>query len=323
MPSRRSSSHVRPRPPSRGRPTAQPVKVASPDRRRVRQYQGLDARRPKAPLVSRTVLRLGIAALAVVIFVFVSGAMGPILGTLANGFGTAFGKLTATPVPSATDLPPAGAPSIASPAQPFTNQAEIELTVTVPQEAVGDPSAKIRVYLELEGLDPAPVVDVPVGTTSRMTVPFELTAGKNNITATLFRGTEESEPSPVVTYVLDQDPPKITVKSPKNGAAVDVPDVTISGTTQPGTSLVALNAANATSISSQADKDGKFEFGMLLAPGTNSITITGTDPAGNTNKVTLKLLQGSKEMGVRLTASSYRISASKHPASMQLAVLVT
>ena len=99
--------------------------------------------------------------------------------------------------------------------------------------------------------------------------------------------------------------------------------MTISGTTQPGTSLVALNAANATSISSQADKDGKFEFGMLLAPGTNSITITGTDPAGNTNKVTLKLLQGSKEMGVRLTASSYRISASKHPASMQLAVLVT
>ena len=289
----------------------------------MRQYQGMEARKPKAPLVSRTVLRLSIAALAVVIFMFVSGAMGPVLGSLANGFGVAFGKLTATPVPSATDLPPAGAPSIASPEQPYTNQEQIDLIVTIPQEAVGDTSAKIRVYLALEGLDPAPVVDVPVGTTSRMTVPFELTNGQNDITATLFRGSEESEPSPVVTIILDQEAPKITVKSPKNGAAVDVPDVTISGTTQAGTSLVAVNAANGTSISSQAAKDGTFSFGMLLAAGTNQITITGTDPAGNTGKMTLKLLQGSKEMGVRLTASSYRISASKHPASMQLVVLVT
>ena len=289
----------------------------------MRQHQGIDARRPKAPLASRTVLRISVVALAVVIFVFVSGAMGPVLGSLANGFGVAFGKLTATPVPSATNLPPAGAPSIASPAQPYTNQAEIELTVTIPQEAVGDTSAKVRIYLALSGLDPAAVVDVPVGTTSRMTVPFELTKGQNSITATLFRGSQESDPSPPVTYVLDQDAPKITVKSPKNGAAVDIPDVTITGTTQPGTSLVAVDDANGTSISSQADKDGKFEFGMLLAPGTNTITITGKDPAGNTGTAKLKLIQGSAKMGVRLTASSYRISASKHPASMQLVVLVT
>ena len=289
----------------------------------MRQYQGMDGRRPKAPLVSRTVLRLSIAALAVVIFLFVSGVMGPLLGSLANGFGTAFGKLTATPVATETNLPPTGAPSVAAPAQPYTNVAQVELTVTIPSEAVGDPSAKIRVYLALEGLDPAPVVDVPVGTTSRMTVPFELTAGQNNITATLFRGSTESAPSPVVTYFLDQDAPKITVKSPKNNAAVDVPDVTITGTTQPGTSLVALNDANGTSISSQADRDGAFSFGMLLAAGTNQITITGTDPAGNIGTTTLKLLQGSKEMNVRLTASSYRISASHHPPSMQLVVLVT
>src|SRR5262245_52942521 len=121
MPSRRTSSHVRPRPPSRGRPTAQPVKVGAPDRRRVRQYQGMDARRPKAPLVSRTALRLSVAALAVVIFMFVSGAMGPILGSLSSAFGSAFGRLTATPVPSATAAPPADAPSIASPENAYTN----------------------------------------------------------------------------------------------------------------------------------------------------------------------------------------------------------
>jgi hypothetical protein len=323
MPSRRSSSHVRPRPPSRGRPTTQPVKVAAPDRRRVRQHQGMDARRPRAPLATRTLLWLSIAGLAIAVFVFASGGIGPVLNSLAGSFGNAIGRLTATPLPSATTPPPADAPSIASPEQPYTNQPEIALAVTVPQEAVGDPTAKILVYLALEGLDPAPIVYVPVGTTSRITVPFQLTDGRNDITATLFRGEEESEPSPLVTWYLDREAPKITVKSPKNGSAVDVPDVTIKGTTQAGTSLVAVNGANGTSISSLAAKDGTFEFGMLLAAGTNQITITGTDPAGNTGETKLKLIQGSKEMGVRLTASSYRISVSKPPASIQLSVLVT
>lgn len=289
----------------------------------MRQYQGMDARRPKAPLATRTLLWLGMAGLAVAVFVFASGGIGPVLSSLAGSFGSAFGRLTATPVPSATAVPDAHAPSIASPEQPYTNQPQIDLTVTVPQAAVGDPAAKVRIYLALEGLDPAPVVDVPVGTTSRMTIPLELTNGRNDVTATLFRGTVESEPSPAVTFYLDQEAPKITVTSPKNGAAVDLPDVTIKGTTQAGTSLVALNKANGTSISSMAGKDGKFEFGMLLAPGTNEITITGTDPAGNTGTSKLKLIQGSQEMGVRLTASSYRISASKHPASLQLVVFVT
>jgi hypothetical protein len=302
---------------------SQPVKAAAPDRRRVRQYQGMDARRRKAPLATRTVLGLTMVAFAFAVFVLASGGLGPVLHSLATGFGSAFDRLTATPLPTATAVPTADAPSVAAPEQPYTNQPNVNLTVTVPEAALGDPNAKVRVYLALKGLDPAPIVDVPVGTTRQMTVPFELTDGQNDITATLFRGTEESDPSAVVTYVLDRDPPKITITSPKNGSTVDVPDVTIKGTTQAGTSLVALDDANGTSISSLAAKDGTFEFGMLLAPGTNQITITGTDPAGNTGSMKLKLIQGSKEMGVRLTASSYRISASKHPASMQLVVLVT
>jgi large repetitive protein len=321
MTTRRGSSHVRPRPPSSGR--KQPVKVAPPDRRRVRQYRGLDARRKRAPLATRTLLALGVLALAAATFVLASGGLGAALHTLGSGIESALGRLTATPVPSATLLPPTNSPVLTPPAQPFTNVATVDLTVSVPVEVVGDPTAKVRIYLALEGLDASPVVDVPVGTTSRMTVPFDLTPGRNDISATLFRGDEESDFSPIVTWFLDQDPPKITVTAPKNGAAVDTPDVTIKGKTQANTSLVALNAANGTSISSVAAKDGTFEFGLPLAPGTNEIKITGTDPAGNVGQTTLKLLQGSKEMGVQLTASTYRISVAHHPGSLQLVVLVT
>lgn len=321
MTNRRGSSHVRPRPPSSGR-TVQPVKVAAPDRRRVRQHRGLDARRPRAPLATRTLLVLAVVLLGTAAFLVASGGIGPVLTSLANSFGGAFGRLVATPVPTSTELPPTNAPRIEPPDQPYTNQADIELSVSVPVEVLGDPTAKVRLYLALTGLPAAPIVDVPVGTTSRMTVPFHLTTGRNDITATLFRGNEESEPSAIVTWILDTDPPKITITSPKNNAAVDTPEVTIKGKTQAGTSLVALNAANDTSINSVADTDGTFQFGLQLAAGANAITITGTDPAGNVGTTKLNLLQGSTQMVVRLTASSYRISASHHPPSLQLNVLV-
>jgi hypothetical protein len=321
MTTRRGSSHVRPRPPSGGR--TQPVKVAAPDRRRVRQHRGLDARRKRAPLATRTLMAIGVAILAAVAFLAASGSIGPVLNTLGAGIGSALGRLTATPVPSATLLPPTNSPVITPPEQPFTNRDTIDLMVSVPAEVVGDPTAKVRVYLALEGLEAVAVVDVPVSDTSRMTVPFELTVGRNDISATLFRGDEESDHSPIVTWYLDKEPPKITITSPKNGAAVDSPVVTVKGKTQANTTLVVLNAGNGTSISSVAAKDGTFEFGLTLAAGTNQIKITGTDPAGNVGEANLKLIQGSTKMGVRLTASTYTIDLSRLPRTLQLVAKVT
>ena len=323
MPSRRSAAHVRPRPPSSGRPRLQPVKTAAPDRRRVRQHKGLDARRPRAPLVLRTLLALSVAVLGAGVFLVASGGVGPVLSTLAAGFNTAFGKLTSTPIPLETFLPPTDSPRINPPEQQYTNTDLVELTVSVPIEVLGDPTARVRFYLALEGLEPAPVFDVNVGTTSRMVIPFNLTEGRNDISATLFRAEEESEHSPIVTYILDLTPPKITVTSPKNKAAIDAPQVRIKGTTQGNTTLVVRNEANGTSITTAAGKDGSFEFVMQLGTGANVIEITGTDPAGNVGSKKLTVLQGSDDLGVRLTASIYRISVKDPPSSIQLVVVVT
>src|SRR3990170_3691636 len=99
MTSRRGSSHVRPSPPSTGR-TTQPVKVAAPDRRRVRQHRGLDARRQRAPLATRTLLALSVVILAGAAFMVASGGIGPGLAALGGGFTAAFDRLTATALPS-------------------------------------------------------------------------------------------------------------------------------------------------------------------------------------------------------------------------------
>jgi hypothetical protein len=209
------------------------------------------------------------------------------------------------------------------PDQPYTNEESVNLSISVPLEALGDPTSKVRIYLALEGLEAAPVLDVPVGTTSRLIVAFDLTKGRNDISATLFRGAEESDHSPIITWFLDQEPPKITVASPKNGAAIDSPEATIRGSTQAGTTLIARNAGNAASITTVAARDGSFEIGLPLVPGENRIQISGTDPAGNQGETTLKLIQGNTDMRVNLRASTYRISVKRHPSSLQLTVVVT
>jgi large repetitive protein len=273
--------------------------------------------------VLRTLLVLAVAILAGGVLLAASGGIGPALGALAGGFNTALNKLVATPVPTSTDLPPTDSPRIAPPEQPYTNTAAIALNVSVPSAVVGDPTAKVRIYLALAGLEAAPVIDVPIGTTSRMVVPFELTEGRNDISATLFRGDQESEHSLIVTWILDVDPPKIAIASPQDGASVDTPVVTIKGTTQAGTTLVARNAANNVSITTIAARDGTFELSLPLVPGEQEIAISATDPAGNQAEKTITLKQGSTQMRVQLRASAYQISVAHHPSSLQLTVLVT
>ena len=322
MPSRRSR-HVRPRQASTGRPQLQPIKAKAPDRRRVRQHPGLSARRRRAPLVLRTGLALAVVMLAGGVFLLASGGIGTGLTALAGGFSNAFNRLVATPVPTGTDLPPGDSPRIAPPEQPYTNEALVDLNVSVPVAVLGDQGAKVRIYLALEGLKSAPVVDVPVGTTSRMVVPFTLTEGRNDISATLFRGGSESEPSPIVTWVLDLTPPKINIASPEDGAAIETPAATIKGTTQAGSTVIVRNPANSASITAVAGRDGSFEIELPLVPGDNQIEIDATDVAGNTAQKTLKVTQGSTKMRVRLSASLYQISIAHHPSSLQLTVLVT
>lgn len=322
MTSRRGATHVRPRPPSSGRPV-QPVKVAAPDRRRVRQHRGLDARRPRAPLVPRTLLAMSVVLLAGAAFVLASGGIGPIVSTLGLGFQAAVDRLVATPVPTEAAFLPTEYPRIASPAQPYTNQEEVELEVSVPAEAVGDPGARVRVYLALEGLEPAPVGEWAVGSTGRLLIPFELTEGRNAISATLVRSeTDESEHSPIVIWILDLKPPKINIESPEDGENIDTPDATITGSTQASSTLVARNMANSASISTVAARDGTFEFQLPLVQGDNRIELTATDPAGNQNTRQLELIQGSTEMRVNLRASVYTISVKNHPSSLQLVVVV-
>ncbi len=325
MPTRRDgrSSHVRRRPPSTGRPAPQRVRVPTPDAYRLKQARGLGRRRRGLPLPARALLAVAVIALGGAIYATATGGIGTLVRALSTSLTGIVDQITATPTPSSTPLVIAGGPVIASPAEPYTNQPRADLDVTIPNEYVGDPEVRVRVYLAFEGVAPAPIAEVAVGSTIRLIVPVDLTPGRNDFTATIVEAGIESEASPVVTFILDTDPPVFTISSPAEGATINRSTVAINGTTQPRTTLLARNQLNATSISGQAGPDGTFSLELPLVPGPNTILLSGTDPAGNPGELSFSVVRGNGTLTATLTASAYRIAIGSLPVSLQMSVLVT
>jgi len=268
-------------------------------------------------------LVLAVSALGVAVFMTATGGIGPLVESIGSSLSGVVSRISATPRPSATPVIVTGAPTIAAPAEPYTNLDTADLQVSVPIEYVGNKSAHLRIYLALEGQAPAPIAEVPVGATITQIVPVELTAGRNDLSATIVEGAIESGASPVVTFIYDKDPPKIVVSSPKAGTTINRGTVSITGTTQPRTTLLARNEMNGTSVSGYAATDGTFTLDLPIELGPNTIDINGTDPAGNTGHLSLALVRGSGQLTATLTASAYRISVASLPRSLQMSVLVT
>ncbi|HEX5240668.1 MAG TPA: Ig-like domain-containing protein [Candidatus Limnocylindrales bacterium] len=295
--------------------------MPAPSAQRVRQHRGIEGRRRGLPIISQAILTLSILALGAVVFLTAGGAIGPLVASLGNTIQGAVGKLAGSEQPSPSIVVATDAPIIAAPDHPLTNQKTINLAITVPVATIGT-DAKVRVYVALQGLTPAPVREAAIGGTATVDVGVQLTKGPNTFTATIVRDGVESPPSDPQTITLDQDPPKITVSAPKNGATVSGATVTLTGTTQAQSQLVAQNAANGSSISGLADANGKFSLTLPIDAGANAITITATDPAGNVGTASITVNEGTGKLRASLSASLYRISISKPPGSLQLRVTV-
>lgn len=275
-------------------------------------------------MILRAGMAVAVVALGVGVFVVASGGLSRAVAAIGSSVDGFIDDLSATPSPRPTVAMVADPPLIERPAEPYTNQPAIDLVITVPPDVVGDPAARLRLYLALPDQVPAPILEVGIGTTRRVVLPdVELTDGANDFTATLVGPAGESEPSPLVTFVLDTAQPKVTLTSPKNGATVNRAAVELVGKTQGRSTLVARNEANNASVTGSAAVDGTFKLTLPLEGGTNGITITATDPAGNVGSVVVAVRRGSGKLAAKLTASAYQLSLRKLPATLELGVLVT
>ncbi len=315
-------THVRPRPPSTGRPAPVKVKPRSPGSGRLSGHQPIRRSRG-VPLIFRLGLLAAVLALSAgVLFVGLKG-FGGIVGGLGSTFGGFVAGVTSTPSPRPIVPIVADAPSLEQPTEPYTAEGTVDLVVTVPAALVGDPDHRVKVYLQLPDQVPTAIQESPISETPKTIIPVTLEKGINDFSVSITGPGGESEHSAVVRYVLDAAPPKITVTSPKNNAVVNGTAVKIKGKTQARTTLLARNDSSGSSIAGTAGPDGTFTLSLQLTSGVNQITITGTDPAGNVTEVTFIVRRGSGKLTAKLTASSYQIKRSKLPEPVTLFVKVT
>jgi hypothetical protein len=261
---------------------------------------------------------LGIAALSVA-----AGGVGVVVGGVGSTVSGFITDVTSTPSPRATLVQVTDAPRIEQPAEPYTNEPTVDLAVTVPQALAGDTDHRVRVFLALEGQRPTAIQEAAIGPSNRVIIPVQLEKGINDFSVSIVGPNDsESETSATARYVYDDQPPKITISTPKNNATVNRQAVEIKGKTQARTTLLAHNDANGSSITGTATADGSFTLNLAITSGVNQITISGTDPAGNVSEVVLNVKRGNGKLTVDLRADDYSIRRSRLPQSVTLTATV-
>ncbi len=165
------------------------------------------------------------------------------------------------------------APIITQPASPTNNQ---NITVSGTAEA----GASIKIYLA-SGQGTASLIGTATADgQGSFTLPnVTLTEGGNSITATATdTAGNTGASSTAVTVLLDTKAPVITVLAPENNSFSLTQDITLSGTLDEAATLL-INGAAATV------NNNVFSHPVTLSAGANTITLSATDPAGNTSSV--------------------------------------
>ncbi len=315
-------SQVRPRPPSSGRPAPVTVRPRTPAPGRLGAHRRVERTRGLA-FPFRLLFVIAVVALCGGVLFAATGGVGKVAAAVGSTFSGFFADLTATPAPSAPPSLLSDAPVLEEPAEPYTNQPTVDLVGSVPASLVGSANVSIRVYVALGDQPPGVVSEVPVGRTPRFIVPgITLIEGSNAFSARIVGPSGLSEPSPVVTYILDSAKPKIKLSSPKNGAVVNAKTVQLVGQTQPRSALQARNVSTKAVVSGAADANGNFSIILPIGTGKNDIAITATDPAGNANQLTLAVQKGAGVLAATLSVSAGRIRLSALPEPITLTVVV-
>jgi hypothetical protein len=277
------------------------------------------------PLPIKAAMAASVGVLSLAILWIASGAVGPAVDGAVRGIGglvTTVGNVVSSPEPTGAPAI-ADAPSIVQPAEPYTNDDAVDVTVNVPASVAGQQGYTVRLWVTVKDGDPQVITEVPVAATSVLVIPdVELVKGRNDIQASIVGPGGESELSGVATWTLDQSRPKVTITSPKDNAATAKDSVTVKGKTQANSVVRVKNALTGATETGNADTDGLFSIKVVVEPGINELTVTAVDPAGNPNTDTVTVRKGSGSMQVSLTGTAYRFTAKRLPAHVTFTVRV-
>jgi bacillopeptidase F len=136
-----------------------------------------------------------------------------------------------------------------------------------------------------------------------------LSAGTNVIEAVVVVNGVEGTRSAPITVVRDTTAPSLTITAPTPGEIMNGDAVTVTGKTDKDIDVQVRNETTGTIESGRSTTKGAFSIGITLRDGTNVLTITATDGAGN---------QTSKSVEISTSASVGQISIILNPGTIIL-----
>lgn len=264
------------------------------------------SQRSKAP--SRSVGGTITTALSAFITLFViAGAIG--LAAVALPFITSIGG-SGSPTPPPTTLQP-GRPTLAEPIEPITAAATITISGTLPADLLEKSDGIIRIIITRADGSVITGAEITMPKTAGFDVArIPLSAGSNVIEAVVVLNGIEGERSASITVVRDTAPPTLTITTPTPGEIMSGDSVAVTGKTDKDVEVQIRNETTGTIESGRSTAQGAFSIGITLRNGTNLLTITATDGAGN---------QTTKSVEISTSASVGRISIILNPGTIILA----
>ncbi len=229
----------------------------------------------------------------------------------------------ATPGVSASERPlaspPTSAPAIIVPDDRLLTTSPITLRVTVPEPGTTMSGLVVRVYRNSRLLTTRKVAKV-----GRMRVPdVPLRRGSNKLTATIANSGGEGPRSASVTLTLDDQAPKITVKSPRTDTLIDASQITVTGRTGAGLAVTGRTSPSNKKVRAVADQNGRYTLlDMPLAQGRNLITVVSRDAAGNPGTASVVVVRGDGHLAARLKLSRDKLRIKVLPKTMDADVTV-
>jgi hypothetical protein len=306
----RAASARRPQPPVVRR---SPIhgRYAPPQAERLTRFQKVETAGP-LPGAARAILLVAVIALAGAFALVVTGAIGSAVAGLGGSISGMLGGLTGSPTPEATAIgAPEAAPRLEVPDDPYTSNEAWDVRGLLPSGVAGSDDLTLRIFVGDERVDEVPVPP----TADFLVTAVPLVEGENEISAAIVGPEGEGPRSASIVIILDTEDPGLVIAAPKDGSRVkaSIQIVTVKGKTQPEANVAVRNSNTGGSASEDAKIDGTYEIKVGIADGTNTLTVTATDQAGNETTKTVSILRGSGKLTARVGVSPGRLKASRLP----------
>ena len=230
---------------------------------------------------------------------------------------------TSSPTPPPASMEP-GRPTLTEPSDPITAAATITVSGTLPQDLLGKSDAIIRIIITHD--DGSVIIGAEI--TMPKTAGFDvakipLSAGTNIIEAVVvINGVEGSHSAPI-TVVRDTSAPSLTVTTPTPGEIMNGDSVTVTGKTDKDIDVQVRNETTGTIEGGRSTTKGAFSISITLRDGTNVLTITATDGAGNQTSTSVEISTSASVGRISIILNPGTIILSKKPIAFRITATAT